>query len=554
MRDYDEATAFLGDWGRFQRLMFIFLSASTIPNGFSGMSVVFLADTPEHECIVPWNANISLAWRNVSIPLESMNDGAMRRSQCTRYNLSALRDFTDRQFLPGVDVNVSTIARERCLDGWEYSRQRYISTIVSEWDLVCENNWKGPLTASLFYFGVLTGSFISGQLADRFGRKPVLFGTMAVQTAFSLIQVFSPNWELFCILFFIVGMGQISNYVTAFVLGTEILSPSARIIYSTLGVCLFFAIGYMILPGLAFFLRSWRMLLLALSMPGLLYIPLWWFVPESPRWLLSQGRREDAESILIKAAKKNGICPPTPIFESTEFQDGLHEDTHFHSILDLIRTSNIRSITLVFLYIWMAVSIGYHGLSLNTSNLHGDPYLNAFISAAVEFPAYLAAWFLLKLLPRRMSMCLTLSLGGALLISMLLIPEDLTAVSISLAMLGKFGITAAFSIVYIFTAELYPTVVRNMAVGACSTSSRVGSIIAPYFVYLGIFNRILPYMVMGSLTILAGVIILLLPESFGKSLPETINHMEIMKGFKRRKSCDIRRGGRSPTVLASTLL
>ena len=60
--------------------------------------------------------------------------------------------------------------------------------------------------------------------------------------------------------------------------------------------------------------------------------------------------------------------------------------------------------------------------------------------------------------------------------------------SIGLAMLGKFGITSAFAMLYVFTAELYPTLVRNMAVGVASMASRVGSIIAPYFVYLGAYH------------------------------------------------------------------
>lgn len=54
----------------------------------------------------------------------------------------------------------------------------------------------------------------------RYGRKIVLFVNMAVQTVFTFIQVFSPSWAVFCALFYIVGVGQISNYVAAFVLGT----------------------------------------------------------------------------------------------------------------------------------------------------------------------------------------------------------------------------------------------------------------------------------------------------------------------------------------------
>lgn len=64
-------------------------------------------------------------------------------------------------------------------------------------------------------------------------------------------------------------------------------------------------------------------------------------------------------------------------------------------------------------------------------------------------------------------------------------PPDLNVLSVCLVMLGKFGITAAFSMLYVYNVELYPTLVRNMAVGATSTASRLGSIIAPYFVYLG---------------------------------------------------------------------
>lgn len=63
-------------------------------------------------------------------------------------------------------------------------------------------------------------------------------------------------------------------------------------------------------------------------------------------------------------------------------------------------------------------------------------------------------------------------------------PLDLIYFAITLEMIGKFAVTTTFTVVYAYTAELYPTVLRNTALGACSTASRVGSIIAPYFIYL----------------------------------------------------------------------
>ncbi len=61
----------------------------------------------------------------------------------------------------------------------------------------------------------------------------------------------------------------------------------------------------------------------------------------------------------------------------------------------------------------------------------------------------------------------------------MLSPLDLIDLAVALEMMGKFAVTASFAIVYGYTAELYPTVVRNTALGACSMAARIGSIIAP---------------------------------------------------------------------------
>ncbi|XP_008989648.1 solute carrier family 22 member 4 isoform X3 [Callithrix jacchus] len=467
MRDYDEATAFLGEWGPFQRLIFFLLSASIIPNGFNGMSVVFLAGTPEHHCRVPDAANLSSAWRNHSVPLR-LQDGREVPHSCRRYRLATIANFSALGLEPGRDVDLGQLEQESCLDGWEFSQDVYSSTVVTEWNLVCGDDWKVPLTTSLFFVGVLLGSFVSGQLSDRFGRKNVLFATMAIQTGFSFLQIFSISWEMFTVLFVIVGMGQISNYVVAFILGTEILGKSVRIIFSTLGVCTFFAVGYMLLPLFAYLIRDWRMLLLALTVPGVLCVPLWWFIPESPRWLISQRRFREAEDIIQKAAKMNNIAVPAVIFDSVELQElnTLKQQKAF--IMDLFRTQNIAIMTIMSLLLWMLTSVGYFALSLDAPNLHGDAYLNCFLSALIEVPAYIIAWLLLRTLPRRYIIAAVLFWGGGVLLFIQLVPA-------------------------------------------------------------GAYNRMLPYIVMGSLTVLIGIITLFFPESLGTTLPETLEQMQKVK-------------------------
>ncbi|XP_066185082.1 solute carrier family 22 member 4-like isoform X3 [Sylvia atricapilla] len=423
-----------------------------------------------------------------------------------------------------------------------------------KWNLVCEDDWKAPLTTSLFFVGVLIGSFISGQLSDRFGRKNILFLTMAVQTGFSFLQIFSTSWEMFTVLFLIVGMGQISNYVVAFILGTEILGKTVRILFSTLGVCIFFAIGYMLLPLFAYFIRDWRMLLLALTVPGLFCIPLWWIIPESPRWLISQGRHKEAEAIIQKAAKINGIPAPAVVFDTAEMQDSKPQQQQKAILLDLFRTRNIATITIMSLLLWFFTSVGYFGLSLSTPDWHGNAYVNCFLSAVIEVPAYVIAWLLLRSLPRRYSLSGTFFLGGSVVLFIQLVPAELYVLSVGLVMLGKFGITAAFSMLYVYNVELYPTQVRNMAVGATSTASRLGSIIAPYFVYLGAYDRFLPYILMGSLTVLIGILTLFLPESYGNPLPESFEQMMKVKCFRNvEQTTSIRSSKASPKILITPL-
>ena len=60
------------------------------------------------------------------------------------------------------------------------------------------------------------------------------------------------------------------------------------------------------LPGFAYLFREWRHLQLVLSAPGILLLVTWWFLPESPRWLLRKGRVDEADQVLRNVAQVNG--------------------------------------------------------------------------------------------------------------------------------------------------------------------------------------------------------------------------------------------------------
>ncbi|KAI5100723.1 hypothetical protein C0J45_9709 [Silurus meridionalis] len=378
--DYEEVTAFLGEWGPFQLGIFLLLSLSIVPNGYAGMAMVFLGDTPDFRCLSP-HLNASRAEA----------EGGARASTTT--NVTGTLDGCVER------VNGSS---GPCASGWEYSAERYHNTIVTEWNLVCGDAWKVPFTLSIFFVGVLSGSFISGELSDRFGRKTVLFATMATQLICSLLQCVSVNWEMFIVFFCLTGFGQNSNYMAAFVLGK--------------------------------------------------------FIPESPRWLLSKGRVQEAEDIIRAAARKNGITPPEVIFKDSE----------------LIKSE-----------VKFTITISYFGLCLSTPNMNGDPYLNCLFSALTEVAAYIMTWLLIKVVPRRALITGPLLSGGLVLLLIPAVPPDYGSATVALAMLGKLGVTAAFAVLYISTAEQFPTVVRGMGMGICSMCSKIGSTISPFFPYFG---------------------------------------------------------------------
>uniref|UniRef100_A0A3Q4BFI3 Major facilitator superfamily (MFS) profile domain-containing protein n=1 Tax=Mola mola TaxID=94237 RepID=A0A3Q4BFI3_MOLML len=481
MGDYDENTAFLGETGPYFWTTFFLLNTVFVSTGFNGLYIVFVGAAPKHHCLV-LDANLTEEWRDAIIPV-TLVDGEEVRSQCSRYKLDVVRNLSAEGYVPGRDVNLTSLEREGCLDGWNYSREIYQSNIVTEqWDLVCNNQWKVPFASSTLFVGYLLGSLISGQLSD-FGRKKIVFISLAAQCVSVLLQSFSHSWRMFCIMFLFVGASQVSIYISAFVL-TELLSKTMRVIFTALGAFLFYCFGYMTLPWIAYGIREWRTLLAVLSMTSVVYIPLW-FIPESPRWLITQGRVEEAEAILRDAARKNEVEAPEIIFKESE----------------------------------MAINIGYFGLSLNTSNLSGNPFMNCFLSATAEVPAYVVSTCLLKKCPRRSLLSAFLVIGGGVLLLIQFIPD------LALEMTGKFGFTMAFSIVYIYTAEIYPTVLRNVGMGMCSSAARIGSITAPYVIYLT-YNKVLPYILMGSLTIASSVVNFFLPETLNRDLPETVEQMQ----------------------------
>ncbi len=85
-------------------------------------------------------------------------------------------------------------------------------------------------------------------------------------------------------------------------------------------------------------------------------------------------------------------------------------------------------------------------------------------------------------------------------------------------------------IIYVFSVEIYPTVVRSLGLGSSSTFARVGGMVAPHIAdaLTVSVNASLPVAIFGATALVAGLLALFLPETFGRKLPDTLQEADQM--------------------------
>ncbi|XP_025740007.2 solute carrier family 22 member 13 isoform X2 [Callorhinus ursinus] len=193
---------------------------------------------------------------------------------------------------------------------------------------------------------------------------------------------------------------------------------------------------------------------------------------------------------------------------------------------DLFRHPQLWKVTLILFCVWFVDSLGYFGLSLQVGDFGLDIYLTQLVFGAIEVPARYSSIFMMQWLGRKWSQMLTLVLGGLMCIAIIFVPADLPVVVTVLAVVGKFATAAGFTISYVYTAELFPTVIRQTAMGLMGIFSRTGGILTPLVILLGEYQAALPMLVYGSLPVGAGLLCALLPETRGQPLKDTIKDLE----------------------------
>ncbi|XP_051880914.1 solute carrier family 22 member 7-like [Pristis pectinata] len=520
--DVDRLFQGLGGFGRFQLSALVLLSAARLPLPWNFLLHIFLSAVPPHHCRLPHPGpgNLSRAQRlRTSSPLQP--DGTP--SPCRMYPSPQLQLLYQPPHLDGQHNLSDTV---RCTHGWEFDTSQFTSTIATEWDLVCERRRLNQAAGTFFFLGVTLGGPLFGYLSDRCGRRYVLLLGCLVTATFGTIASFSVGFTMFSITRLLSGVGLTAVSLTSITLAVEWTDVKHRALVGA--TCsLAWSVGNISLALIAYLLRDWRWLMLSVSAPCLLLAALCWWIPESARWLLAAGQTERALSELQRCARVNKVTTASCLsLEDLEKLVKTDRSQAHSSVCTLVNTPQMRRITIFSGIIWLGAAFSYYSISYTVGAFGLDIYLTHFIYGAIEVPGKLLAYLLLDTVGRRPAQGGFLLLTGLLMTLRQLIPKDVPVLLLLVGIIAKGSAEAAFTTAFLYTAELFPTPIRQSGLGYTSLMGRVGASLTPLVLLLDEFWDFLPHLIFISVTMVAGTVSFLLPETAHVPLPESIADIE----------------------------
>ncbi|KYM80671.1 Organic cation transporter 1 [Atta colombica] len=514
-------------------------------------------------------------------------------SQCMRYDI----DWTTMEnysivatYLPNASWSVKP-----CDHGWEYETSEITSSIVIDFDLVCGRaiyptiglvvlNAGGPIGVYLFgtlndrnftlidfflikkklhiVFFIFVDKYVKIKillkifpfnlfiLLDRIGRKLSFFTCLAILIIGGFLTAISNNFWTWAFTRFVVGLTIPAIYQIPFIIcehlnvefrfyykfvfvALELVGPNYRS-FVTVMTCTFYTLGLCMLAGVTYLIRDWRTLAMTTSVPFLIYFFYWWFLPESPRWLLAKGRLSEANDILEILARVNGkelpISFTQKLHQRMTMSKSNSEEERLRTspgVLSLFKLPNMRLKTCLITLNWFANNMVYVGLSYYGPTLGNEEHLSFLFSSLAEIPSYIACWVVMDRWGRRWPLCLCMVIAGVSCIATVLLSSDAVMETLILFLISKSAISASFLIIYPFAGELYPTQLRGVAIGFSAYISGLGLIIIPFVTYLGKENLVLPLVILGTISVIGGLFGLRLPETLHHRLPQTIEEGEL---------------------------
>lgn len=337
-------------------------------------------------------------------------------------------------------------------------------------------------TGTFFFLGMLIGAFVFGRLADRIGRRPVLFIAIILDAICGVASAFAPDLQWLIVARFLTGVGVGGTLPVDYAMMAEFLPSDRRGRWLVLlEGC--WAIGTVALAVLALVAgtqggEAWRTIFFVTGIPALIGIVLRLYVPESPLYLNQKGRSDDARQVLQQVAKTNGKAVDIP---------SLVPQTRQRAPISALFSNALRRRTVFLMLAWMLISVSYYGVFVylpvklaadGFGFVRGQVFL--VILAIAQLPGYALAAYGVEKWGRKPTLIgfLLLSAVGTLAYGL----GQTVEIAVAATLLLSFSLLGTWGAIYAFTPELYPTTLRASGMGMAGAVARLGGLLAPSIV------------------------------------------------------------------------
>jgi len=525
---FDKLIDDINGWGWFQKRMWVLSLIVCITAACNHLSPLYTAYSPQHRCI----SSETLQYH------PTLSSGEILETNKTDYNFKLLSqdNSTSKCKIPNDD--------SKC-DKWVYDSSVFMDTIVTEWDLVCERLALLPTVSSSYMAGVVVFNGAGGILSDSIGRRKTILIFSAIHVLFSFLTSISQSYLMFVGVRFFVGGCIHSVWAAMFIIAMETVCEPMRT--STGAVfSLGWNVGSLIMTFLAYLLRSWWKLQLAFAFFSLLLSSYYFLVPESPRWLLENGRSKEAKAVLLKIAQVNSTNIDETkfhvhfeelerrILNEEERKDNGNNKTNskLKDVLDLFSNvlTNKEYLFRLILMIppWLAVGCSAYGIHFSAKFVNFDIFTVAAIKEAAVFAIILLIVPFFKRGKRVPSVLSIYLVSGTLALIFYFIPSGQVALQVTVFVLCQGFMVGVFYMIGTYTQDVFSTDIRGTTFNFLDCMSKLGTVFAPFIVDIGgEKNHGLPPAIFGCMMILSSLTLLFTPETKGLPLTQSYKDMKL---------------------------
>jgi len=349
---------------------------------------------------------------------------------------------------------------------------------LREWQLTPV---KAGTMISYGFLGLMVGAAGFGLISDRIGRKKSITMVVAVFSVFNSAAYFAPNFEVFCLLRFLAGIG-IGGAIPLTVTLLSELAPAgvrARLLTFSAGS---FTIGWALAGLIAMGVVphfGWRMVLLIGIFPIFFLPALRAYLPESVRFLVVKKRYSDVICEIQRIERLAGIKPRTWEPEVLT-QPGPLSDAGFREVF----RPGLRAMTVLVWGTYLLSMLALYGLSTWLPTLFANSGFSLVKSYSFGIVQSLGAFVggyllgcLMDAFGRKPGLCLSFFLGGLSLLLFRAVTSDLV-LYIAGASSGIFLVSIPAAL-HVVAGEIYPTRIRSLGLGSAYAVGRVGSVTGP---------------------------------------------------------------------------